>query len=142
MSESILHVSLARKVFFSSAHRYFNKNLSESENKSIFGKCYSEHGHGHNYALVAYIRGPINNDTGMVMNLRDVDEILKSVTSKLDHKHLNYDVAEFKDIVPTTEVIAQFLYRQLAQKISSYQIHLEKVRLYETDNLWAEYFEA
>lgn len=129
---------LARRVHFSSGHRYFSDKLSEEENKKVFGACYSPFGHGHNYILEAYFEGPIDPVTGMVVNLIDVDQILKQVTDPLDHHHLNYDIPYFKDRVPTCENIAEYLYQEVEKKIAGQNIQLFKVRLYESEDLWAD----
>ncbi len=151
---------LARRVHFSCGHRYFNKNWSKEKNQKIFGLCYSEHGHGHNYILDAYIEGSVNPETGMIINLKDVDILLNEVVRPLDHQYLNDDVEEFKTQVPTTENIARYCFEQLHEKISYsdnsssgsssnsdsnddcrniFSIRLHKVRLFENDDLWVEY---
>ncbi len=134
-------VRLARRVHFSCGHRYFQPKLSEQENKEIFGLCYSEHGHGHNYVLEAYLEGPIDPLTGMVINLMQVDEILKTVTNELDHKHLNFDVPAFKDQVPTTENVVRFCFQRIQAELnkSANRAQLSAVRLYENDDLWVDY---
>lgn len=129
---------LARRVHFSSGHRYFSDKLSEEENKKIFGACYSPYGHGHNYILEAYFEGPIDPVTGMVINLGEVDRILKEITTPLDHHHLNYDIPYFKEIVPTCENIALYLYKEIEKKIEKQKIKLFKVRLFESEDLWAD----
>ncbi len=130
---------LARRVYFSSAHRYFSPKLTEEQNREVFGSCYSEHGHGHNYILEAYISGPIDSTTGMVINLMDVDEALKQVSRPLDHKHLNFDIPYFKELVPTTENIARYLYDEIEKALQGQDVRLEKVRLYEGEDLWVDY---
>ncbi|HEX4924124.1 MAG TPA: 6-carboxytetrahydropterin synthase [Bdellovibrionales bacterium] len=129
---------LARKVTFSSAHRYFNPAFSEDENKRIFGMCYTPYGHGHNYVLEAYFEGPVDPQTGMVINLRDVDLILKDVLKPLDHHHLNFDVPEFKSAVPTTENIAKYCFDRIAEKLVGTPVRLSQVRLFEGDDLWVD----
>ncbi len=129
---------LARRVHFSSGHRYFSNQLTEEENKKTFGSCYSPYGHGHNYILEAFFEGPINPITGMVINLIEADQILKSVTDPLDHHHLNYDIPYFKEVVPTCENIAQYLYKEIEKKIVGREVKLFKVRLYESEDLWAD----
>lgn len=132
-----MKVQLARRIHFSSGHRYFNKNWNEKKNKEIFGLCYSEHGHGHNYTLEVYLTGPINPETGMVINLQEVDHILKQVIAPLDHQHLNHDLEEFKEKVPTTENLAQYCFKKVREKLNSVQI--DKVRLFEGEDLWVDY---
>lgn len=138
-------VRVARRVWFSSAHRYHQEKFSTAENQRVFGRCNTEHGHGHNYILEAFLEGPIDPQTGMLVNLIDVDHAMKQVTDPLDHQHLNFDIAYFKDKVPTTEVIAQYCFRalrsQLARAFPGLNIQLYKVRLFEIDDLWVEYAE-
>lgn len=133
---------LARKAYFSSAHRYFNPALSEKENQEIFGSCFSPYGHGHNYVLEAYFEGPIDPATGMVMNLHDIDQILKAVVGPLDHHHLNFDIPYFKSIIPTTENIAKYLFENIQSHLQSSsfsKVELYKVRLHENEDLWVDY---
>ncbi len=129
---------LSRRITFSSAHRYFQKKFSEAENKKIFGKCYNEHGHGHNYVLEMTVGGSVDPLSGMVINLVEVDQILKTVTDPLDHHHLNFDVPEFSKIVPTTENIAKYCFEKIKDLLPR-EVNLEKVRLYEAEDLWVDY---
>lgn len=131
--------SLARRAYFSCGHRYFNPNFSEEKNQQVFGACYSEHGHGHNYILEAYFSGEISPTTGMIINLSDVDSILHKVTSQLDHKFLNEDLEIFKTKVPTTENLAQFCYQEILKNLPKNNASLHKVRLYENEDLWVDY---
>ncbi len=129
---------LVRRQHFSCGHRYFNPSFSEDKNKEVFGPCYSEHGHGHNYIIEAYFKGHINPETGMVLNLVDVDKILKNVTEKLDHKFLNEDIEAFKETVPTTENVAKYCYENICSLCPS-DIKISKVKLFENSELWVEY---
>lgn len=131
---------LARKKHFSCGHKYENTNWSDEKNKEVFGSCFSEHGHGHNYLLEAFFSGSISEETGMIINLVDVDNILNFVTDKLDHKFLNTDVAEFKDKTPTTENIALFCFTEINKALLNEHegVKLTKVRLHETDDLWVD----
>ena len=89
------------------AHCYHNPNWSEEKNAKVFGPCNNPYGHGHNYELEVTISGPVDPDTGMVINLSDLDKILKQeIMEPLDHRHLNHEVAHFQTNVPTTEEIA------------------------------------
>ena len=139
LNPHLMKIQLARRIHFSSGHRYFNKNWSEEKNKEVFGLCYSEHGHGHNYILEVYITGPLNHETGMIMNLKEVDHILQQVSSSLDHKHLNNDLEEFKDKVPTTENIARYCFEKISEKLGPPPLQLNKVRLFESEDLWVDY---
>lgn len=111
------------------------------KNAEEFGACFTPHGHGHNYILDAYVEGPVDSVTGMVINLRDLDEILKSAVQPLDNHHLNYEVPEFKTTVPTTENIAAYLYGKVKPALSKFSVQLKGVRLFENENLWVDYSE-
>ena len=130
---------LSRRITFSAAHRYYQKNFSEAENKKVFGRCYTEHGHGHNYVLEMTAGGNIDPQTGMVINLVDVDHILKEVTDPMDHHHLNFDLPAFSEVVPTTENIARYSFNEIKKRLPS-SVKLLRVRLFEADNLWADYY--
>lgn len=136
---------MARKVGFSCAHLYNQAKFPEAENRRVFGRCYTEHGHGHDYVLEAFFEGPIDPATGMLANLLDVDSVLKEVTDPLDHRHLNFDIPYFKTRIPTTEVIAQYCFREIAPRLKTafpgVPLRLYKVRLYEMDDLYVEYSE-
>lgn len=134
---------VARRILFSSAHRYEQPQFSDAQNREIFGRCFTPYGHGHNYILEPHIVGPIDPVTGLVVNLTDVDELLTAVIQPLDHQHLNFDVPYFRDKVPTTEEIAAYCFQevraQMRQSVLFQGLQLVKVRLFETDDLWAEY---
>jgi 6-pyruvoyltetrahydropterin/6-carboxytetrahydropterin synthase len=135
----MLHTSLARRIHFSSAHLYARPEWSPEKNREVFGSCFSEKGHGHNYILEVHISGPLDPETGMIINLRDLDILLKKVTDPLDHHHLNYDLEYFKDRVPTTEVVAQYLWQELSGDLKAFAgLKIDKVVLYEGDDLWVE----
>ena len=104
---------LARKTRFSCIHKYEVDGWDEESNKEVFGACYSKHGHGHNYVLEAWYSGPVDPETGMIVNLRGVDEMIQSAVSPLDGTFLNSDVEFFKDKVPTTENLLMYLKERL-----------------------------
>lgn len=136
-------VRMSRRANFSSAHLYSNKTFSEQENKTTFGKCFTEHGHGHNYLLEAFFEGRIDAKSGLIINLLDIDDLLKVLTDDLDHKHLNFDVPEFKEAIPTTENLARYCFKRIEDlrraKLPQVEMRLYKVRLFETDDLWVEF---
>ena len=127
-----------RRTHFSCGHRYFNPQLSEQKNQEIFGACYSPHGHGHNYVLEAYFTGPVDTQTGMIINLVDVDRLLEAISQQLDHSFLNKDVEYFKHHIPTTENLAIYTYEQLKPTLPK-GVALLRVRLYECEDIWAEH---
>lgn len=134
-----LRACLARKAYFSCAHRYFNPSLSEKENRSLYGSLYSEYGLGHNFVVEAHFEGPLRVESGLIVNIREIDAILKEVVAILDHRHLNMDVPYFSRVVPTPERIAEFLYHQIAERARWPEVKLIKVRLFEGEDLWIDY---
>jgi 6-pyruvoyltetrahydropterin/6-carboxytetrahydropterin synthase len=130
-------VYLTRKIEFAASHRYHNPKLSVEENRRIFGKCNNPHGHGHNYTLEVTIAGEPDPVTGMVLDLKDLKEILeREIMQRMDHRYLNLEVAELKDQIPTCENIARVIWNLLAPKIPQGQLH--RVRLYESADLFAD----
>lgn len=130
-----------RRVHFSCGHRYANPEFSEEKNRQVFGACYSPHGHGHNYALEAHFTGPIDPQTGMVLNLVQADKLLEQISQQLDHQFLNEDVEHFKTNIPTTENMAVYVFDQLAAQLEP-PVELLRVRLYECEDIWAEHGKA
>ncbi len=132
-------IRITRVVGFSAAHRYHVDALSDEENRRLFGKCNRPHGHGHNYRLEVTVGGPVDPVTGMVMNLADLDRLLRvQVVEPLDHSFLNYDVEYFAAVVPTCENIVLWLRDLLDPTLGAIGISLKRLRLYESDVLFAE----
>src|ERR1700730_806371 len=130
-------VYLTRKLDFSASHLYHNPALSVEENKRIFGKCNNPHGHGHNYTLEVTVAGEPDPVTGMVLDLKELKQILEQeITQRMDHRFLNYEVAELKRQMPTCENIVRVIWNLLEPKIKQGRLH--KVRLYETPDLFAD----
>lgn len=134
-------VQLSRRIIFSSGYRYWREDLSESENLKLFGSRASRAGFGHNFVLEAVMAGPIDPETGMVVNLRTVDRILCEVTEPLDHHFLNDDVEFFATRTPTPENIARYCYEQLANRLEGLPLQLTRVRLNQGDDLRIDYGE-
>ena len=136
MGQPMSAVRLTKRIEFSASHRYHNPVWDEARNVAVFGACSLPPGHGHNYLLEVTIAGPVSQDTGMVVNLFDLKQILLDVLVGFDHKHLNLDTPYFSTRIPTTENIATVLWSVLSTrpKMSG----LEKIRLYEEDDLYAE----
>jgi 6-pyruvoyltetrahydropterin/6-carboxytetrahydropterin synthase len=131
-------VTICRKIVFSCGHRYYRADLTDEENRELYGSSYSEHGHGNNYVLKAYVEGRIDPETGMVMNLRDLDSVLKEVTRPLDHHFLNYDVPFFAEVVPTTENIAAYCFQEISRQLTWDHVKLKRVRIQEGQALWVD----
>ena len=133
-----MKITICRKSHFNAAHKLYNPTLSNDENFEIFGKCSYENFHGHNYELIVKILGDIDPKTGMVMDLSDLKKIIKTeVEDLLDHKNLNLDIPYFKDIIPTTENLAIFIWNKLKSAIKL-DVKLSIV-LYETPRNYVEY---
>lgn len=130
-------VELGRRYRFSASHRLHTARLSEEENRRVFGKCNNPFGHGHNYVLEIHLSGEIDESTGMIANLTDLDAFVeREVIDALDCKSLNEDVAVFRKVVPTTENLCVEIYKRL-QKFPG--ARLERVRIQETSNNGFEY---
>lgn len=126
-----------RTSFFCAAHRYFDEKLSLEENEALFGRCVNTH--GHNYELEVTVGGEIDERTGMIVNLSDLDAVTKElVIDVLDHKNLQVDVPEFKDSIPTAEVVAKFIWRKLVGNIPGAKLF--RVRLVEDRTLFVDYY--
>ncbi|XP_078047741.1 6-pyruvoyl tetrahydrobiopterin synthase purple isoform X2 [Augochlora pura] len=122
------------KESISSCHRLHSDNLTEEENKEVYGKCNNYWGHGHNYTVKVTVRGPVDPITGMVMNLSDLKLYMKRVVmEQLDHKNLDKDVPYFKNVVSTTENVAIYIFNEL-RKLMPNPALLHEVKIYETDN--------
>jgi 6-pyruvoyltetrahydropterin/6-carboxytetrahydropterin synthase len=130
-------IRITRKVEFSASHFYHNPNFSAEENRRVFGKCNNPHGHGHNYTLEVTIAGEPDPATGMVLDLKELKELLeREVMDRMDHRHLNYEVPELAGKIPTCETIAAVIWQLLQPKITRGK--LDRVRLYESPNLFAD----
>jgi len=131
-------VSVYRKEHFNAAHRLHNPAWSESKNKEVFGLCNNANYHGHNYELIVKISGTIDPETGYVIDMKVVSDLIKQeVLEKFDHKNLNLDVPEFKDVNPTAENIAIVIHQKL-KRVLSKDLDL-KVILYETERNFVEF---
>jgi 6-pyruvoyltetrahydropterin/6-carboxytetrahydropterin synthase len=132
-------IFLTRKAEFSSAHFYWNDAWSQEKNERVFGKCANRNGHGHNYTLEVTVAGEVDPVSGFVVDLKELKEILeREVVSVYDHRHLNFEVPEFKTAIPTTENIAVAIWNRLDGKIPNSQLH--RVRVYEMADLFADYY--
>ena len=132
---------ITKRVEFSASHVCRNEQLSEEENRRIFGAAANPHGHGHNYLLDVTLDGQPDPVTGMVMDLKELKEILNhEVIDPLDHRFLNREVPPFDRVIPTAENIAVEIWKRLAKAIPPGQATLHSVRLYETSDLYVEYF--
>jgi len=133
-----MQVTVHRKAHFNAAHRLYNKDWSDAKNLEVFGKCSNHNYHGHNYELIVSVKGEINPETGMVLDLKILKNIIyNKIEVEFDHKNLNLDVAYFQDKIPTAENIAVVIWEILRKELSG---HLDlEVTLYETPRNFVTY---
>ncbi len=131
-------ISVFRKAHFNAAHRLHNPNWSYEKNKEIFGLCNNDNYHGHNYNLIVEVSGAIDPETGYLIDLKILSDLIKdNITEKFDHKNLNLDTNEFKNINPTAENIAVVIWDILREKLDNkYNV---AVTLYETERNYVRY---
>jgi 6-pyruvoyltetrahydropterin/6-carboxytetrahydropterin synthase len=131
-------VAVYRKESFNAAHRLNNPLWDNEKNKAVFGKCNNPHYHGHNYELIVKVIGVPDLQTGYVMDMKVLSDLIQQyVIEKFDHRNLNEDCVEFKDLNPTAENIAIVIYDILKDKINP-ELEMQ-VRLYETERNFVEY---
>ncbi|TDQ27726.1 6-pyruvoyl trahydropterin synthase family protein [Tenacibaculum caenipelagi] len=131
-------VTVHRKAHFNAAHRLFNSNWSDEKNFEVFGKCSNPNYHGHNYELIVSLTGEVNEETGYVYDLGKLKDLIQlKVENVLDHKNLNIEVEEFKNLNPTVENISVVIYNKLRASIPE-NLDLE-VTLYETPRNYVTY---
>ena len=131
-------VSVFRHEHFNAAHRLYNPEWTNERNDAVFGKCNNPSFHGHNYELVVKITGVPDKDTGYVMDLKVLSDLIKSeILERFDHKNLNLDTVEFKNLNPTAENIAIVIYDLLRPHIDADKDL--QIRLYETPRNFVEY---
>ncbi len=126
-----MKVTVSRKAHFNAAHRLYRKDWTDTENESVFGKCANPHYHGHNYELIVHVKGSIDPQTGYVMDMKLLKDLIKvEVEDRMDHKNLNEEVHEFIDLIPTAENMAVVIYNLLKPHLN--KEHELSVTLYET----------
>ncbi|WP_339917657.1 6-carboxytetrahydropterin synthase [Yeosuana marina] len=133
-----MRVTVSRRAHFNAAHRLYRKDWSFEKNDAVFGLCNNPSFHGHNYELIASVTGEIDPETGYVIDVKILKDIIKTeVEDALDHKNLNIDVPEFKDLNPTAENIVVVIYNKIKAKLDP-KFDLEIV-LYETPRNFVTY---
>ena len=137
-------IYIVRKEHFNAAHKLLNPNWSDEKNKEEFGVCSNENWNGHNYEIEVTVKGEINPETGMLINLKVLSAILKEeIIDKVDHKNLNIDVPFLEGIITTTENVTIKFWEVLDEKLKSLKnskCTLHKIRLYETPRNFVEYY--
>ncbi len=133
-----MEISVSRKAHFNAAHRLHLPHWSDEQNKSYFGTCNNPNFHGHNYNLIVTVSGKLNEETGYLVDLKDLSKIIEEeIEDRFDHKNLNLDTEEFKNLNPTAENIAVVIWRLLRARIAS-DLKI-KITLYETERNFVEY---
>ncbi len=133
-----MRVTISRKAHFNAAHRLYRKDWSLEQNDKIFGKCNNPNFHGHNYELIVSVTGAIDPETGFVLDVKILSDLIKlHVENAFDHKNLNLDVEDFLDLNPTAENIAVVIWNKLRVHLKS-ELDLEVV-LYETPRNFVTY---
>ena len=130
MKNGAMKTTLNRRYRFAASHRLHSAEFSDAKNLEIYGKCNSPYGHGHNYVMEVAVSGPVDAQTGMVVNLADLDEFVqREILESFDSVYLNEDIAEFNQVVPTTENLCKELFRRMTNFSGA---KLERVRVEET----------
>jgi 6-pyruvoyltetrahydropterin/6-carboxytetrahydropterin synthase len=132
-----MNVTFTRRYRFSASHRLDCEVLSPQENRDVYGKCNNPHGHGHNYRLEVSVCGPVDRETGMVVNMADLDALVgQSVVERFHLANLNLDPL-FEQAVPTTENLCRAIHRLIASSLPADK--LDRIRIEETENNFFEY---
>tara|TARA_R110002049_G_scaffold3795_7_gene27690 strand:- start:2656 stop:3066 length:411 start_codon:yes stop_codon:yes gene_type:complete len=133
-----MKVTVSRKAHFNAAHRLYREDWDFKKNDAVFGKCNNPNFHGHNYELIVSVTGTIDKETGYVIDMKVLKDIINTeVENALDHKNLNVEVPEFKDLNPTAENIAVVIYNKIKPKLKN-ELELE-ITLYETPRNFVSY---
>ena len=134
-------VSVTRRERFSASHRLFNPLWEDDKNEEVFGKCSNKNWHGHNYILFVTVSGIVVNETGYVIDLKELSTIIKRrVIDKLDHANLNIEVDFMKDTITSAENIAIKIFEELEDDIRNLGCKLQRIKLEETENNYVEYY--
>ena len=134
-------VYITRRETFNAAHKLHREDWSEEKNIEVFGKCSNKNWHGHNFTIYVTVKGIPNPDTGFVINLKDLSQIIKDeVVEPLDHKNLNLDVPFLKGMLASTENVVIQVWDRIKEPIAKAGGELTKIKLVETENNFVEYY--
>ena len=134
-------IYITRRLEFCASHRLFNPDFSDEKNESTFGLCNNPNDHGHNYVLEVTVKGEVDPETGMVLDLKALKKLInEEIINKVDHKNLNVDVDFLKGVIPTAENIAIHIWNILESKIESGELH--EVKLFESERNFVVYHGA
>ena len=132
---------ITRRERFNAAHRLFREDWSDEKNLEVFGKCSNPNWHGHNYIMYITVKGEVSNETGFVVNLKDLSKIIKTrIINKIDHKNLNLEVDFMKGHIVSTENIAIAIWEELEEDIQQIGAELHCIKIVETENNFVEYY--
>lgn len=132
-------VRVTRRLHFAAAHRLRREDWSDEKNRDVFGLCANENWHGHNYELDVTIEGEVDPDTGFVIDLKKVKELVESrVVNEIDHRNLNVDVEWMKNVNPTTENLVVGMWKRIVAELPA-GVHLARLVLWETPRNYVEY---
>lgn len=131
-----MEIIIARKVYFSSGVAFAHLPMAEDDKRTWYGKmASSRYGTGFNYTLEVFLAGPINPNTGLVVNLTDIDPMLKETVAPLDHQNISFTVPEFSNLPATAENIARYCFDQIKKRLQAGPVRLERVRLYQGEDI-------
>lgn len=134
-------VFITRRERFNAAHRLFRAEYSEEQNLKTFGKCSNPNWHGHNYELFVTVKGEVNRETGFVVNLKDLSQLIGSqIIEKMDHRNINLEVDFMQGKLASTENIAIGIWEELEEPVSKLGCILHCIKVCETENNFVEYF--
>lgn len=135
-------VYISRKEHFNAAHRLFNPNWSDERNKEVFGPCANHNGHGHNFELIVTVKGNPDPDTGFVIDLKVLSDVIKEeIIEQLDHKNINLDVPFMQGKMASCEILVMEIWRLIEQALSPLtEARLYQIRLYETERNFVDYY--
>jgi len=133
-----MKVTVSRKAHFNAAHRLYRSDWDDERNNSVFGKCSNKNFHGHNYELIVSVRGEIDSETGYVIDMKTLKDLIKyEIEEAFDHKNLNIEVSDFQNLNPTAENIVVVIYNKLFKHMQD--DHELEVVLYETPRNFVKY---
>ncbi len=131
---------ITKRVEFSASHVCRIPELSEEENRALYGEAANPHGHGHNYIVEVTLEGTPDAVTGMIFDLKQLKDVLnREVVEPMDHRFLNYEVPPFERVVPTTENLAREIWRRVERPLGAAGARLHAVRVWESEDLYAEF---
>lgn len=140
MTKSLVYIT--RRENFNAAHRLFREDYSDEKNLEVFGQCSNPLWHGHNYTLLVTVKGPVDSETGFVMNLKELSVLIKSrIIDKLDHRNINLEVDFMKGRLASTENLAMAIWEELHKALKPFsEVELHCIKVQETENNFVEFY--